>query len=150
MLKEEEKMGLISSTDFIIGGSGFITFQLAGTSNPLCYLSVRNFETDEELARYVNAYNGSDEFATYRADLSKYIGQRVFIELCDYSAFDKIKLDNLITYYEEEPTGMLAIDVKPTFGVFYATNQVNNGDFSQGLNGYTQINLNLLYHYRPR
>ena len=73
--KEEEKMGLISSSDFIVGGSGFITFQLAGTSNPLCYLSVRNFETDEELARYVNPYNGSDEFATYRANLSKHIGR---------------------------------------------------------------------------
>lgn len=140
--KEEEKLGVITSTDFIVGGCGFITFQLAGTSNPLCYLSVRNYDTDEELARYVNPYNDSNEFTTYRADLSKYIGQRVFVELCDYSIRDKIKLDSLFTYYKEEPSGMLAVDVKPSFDVLYPTNQVNNGDFSQGLNGYTQINFN--------
>ena len=134
-----EKTGILRSQDFVVGGSGYITYELGGAKNGLlCYLSVRDAETDEELARFANSVYNESAATIYRADLRRFAGRKVFIELCDYGAGedDYILFDELKTFWETEPAGETAVDILPQF-TDLPTNQLYNGDFSQGLDGYT-------------
>ena len=134
-----EKMGILRSQSFIVGGAGYITYELGGAKNGLlCYLSVRDAETEEELARFYNSAYKTGEITSYRADLRRFAGRKVFFELCDYGAGadDYILFDELETLWESEPAGETAVDILPQFSDL-PTNQLYNGDFSHGLNGYT-------------
>lgn len=134
-----EKMGILRSQSFVVGGSGYITYELGGAKNGLlCFISVRDAETDEELARFCNSVYKEGETTAYRADLRRFAGRKVFLELCDYGAGadDYILFDELKTFWESEPAAETAADILPQFSDL-PTNQLYNGDFSQGLDGYT-------------
>ena len=149
-----QKVGVIRSSVFTLGGCGYITFMLGGGRNgETCYLSVRDADTDEELARYKNekfflssyVLNKNDYYGynlvKYKADLSEYIGKNIFLEFCDYGTaeWDALTIDEIVTYYDTEPdTGALANNIKPVFSGGYVMNNLYNGDFSLGLTGYTQ------------
>ncbi len=141
-----ERIGRLRSTDFILGGTGFITFRLGGGTNPaLAYLSVRRSDDDVEIARFANHEPNQDHPAIltpYKADLSAYLGETLYLELCDYGghAGDYLVFDDFLTYHESEPVEFLiAVDSKPTFPQLFYPNQVPNGDFNLGLANWHEI-----------
>jgi len=142
-----ERMGIMRSRVFELGGSGFITFKLGGAKNQdLCYVSIREADSSIEIARYSNTqfntttlnrgeYFGAN-LVTYKADLSEYLGKKLYIEIADFGGrdWDFITCDSFETYHLSEPeTGIWAQDIKPSFDQFFIPNQLPNGDFSCGL-----------------
>lgn len=155
---DETHTGYLKSSSFEVGGIGKMSFLLGGGRDPrLCYISLHNADTDEELARYYNAYfhdlNNNSlinrgcnlmNMVQYVADISAFIGQNVYIKIVD-NAVDNwglIAVDGFITYYEDEtslPSSYYdAIDILP---VAQSENefQVKNGGFESGdLTGWTK------------
>jgi len=148
-----ERMGILRSSTFTLGGCGFVSFMLGGGKNgDLCYLSVRDVETDEEIARYKNEKFNSTSYSLdknnyyeanlvlYKANLSAYLGRKLRFEFVDLGGrdWDLLTFDEISAYYSSEPTeGILATDIKPSFNDSYVPNVLFNGDFSKGLEGYT-------------
>ncbi len=151
-ISDEGKTGTLTSSTFTVGGSGYITYLLGGGGNPReCYLSVIDAETKVELARFANRYfhdlgiglinRGSNlaNMVYYKADLSKFMGKNVCLQLVDNATSDwgLLTADSFITYYataEAVPTTAYeALDILPK-GVLGADNkyQVKNGDFETG------------------
>lgn len=143
----QEKMGVLRSSSFTLTGSGFITFLLgAGKNSDLTYISVRQVENDKELARYGNHlydFSASEDTVlnSYKADLSAHLHKNLYLEIIDMGANkdNYINVDHIETYHEAIPneTYSDAIDIKTQMNIDYAPNQLYNGDFSLGLNGWT-------------
>ena len=150
-----ERMGVMRSTTFTLGGSGFVSFMLGGGKNKnLCYLSVRDAVTDVEVARYGNEKFHSTSYVLdaenyyeanlvlYKADLREYLGRKLFFEFVDMGGrdWDLLTFDEIVAYHATEPdSGILATDIKPVFDDSYVPNVLSNGDFSQGLKGFKEI-----------
>ncbi len=136
-----ERMGIMRSSIFELSGTGYITFKLGGVGNSdLCYISVKNALADIEVARYSSQNNSyQPTLSQYKADLTNYIGEKLYIEVCDFGGRkgDYITVDSFQTYCEDIPQGIEAVDIKPEFSSLYATNQLPNGDFSDGLSNWT-------------
>lgn len=147
--KWNERMGILRSRVFELGGSGYVTFKLGGAGNSdLCYVSVRAADSDEEIARFGNhqfnqanypqdsdAYYGAN-LVSYKADLSKHLGEKLYIEIVDMGGYewDFITFDSFETYHPAPPEeGVLAQDIKPAFHQAFIPNQLPNGDFKLGL-----------------
>ena len=107
--------GYILSSEFEIGGTGYISFLMSGGNNPeLCYISIIDTETNDEIARYHNELffdNGTGllnkgsnlmNMVQYKADLSKFIGKKVQIKVVDNAtnSWGLICVDSFITCYE--------------------------------------------------
>ena len=157
-IDDEGKTGTLTSSAFKVGGSGYITYLLGGGKNTsLCYLSVLDAETDEELARFGNRYfhdaglqtinRGSNlaNMVYYKANLSAFIGKTVKLQLVDNATNDwgLITADSFITYYANETavptTALEALNVLPKDALGTGSQyQVLNGDFETGdLTGWT-------------
>jgi hypothetical protein len=123
-----ERIGMMRSSVFELGGNGYISYKLGGAKNSdLCYISIRNADTDMEIARYSNQKFNSTDYLTdpfnyyeanligYVADLTDNIGQRMYIEVCDYGGrdWDLLTLDSFNTYLTSVPNYETAIDIKP-------------------------------------
>jgi len=143
---QNEKLGLLRSSEFVLSGSGFITYYLGGATDPnLTYLSVRNAEDDTEVARFGQsadrgAIDDPRQLTLYKADLSDYLGEPLYVELVDAGSHDgnAMIFDDIETYHETTPeTGILATNIVPMFNQPYYTNQVENGSFDEGLTGWT-------------
>jgi len=151
-----ERMGILQSSDFVLGGSGYITFRMGGGRNQdLVYVSIRDALTHQEYARYGNHRFQSANYLTdpqsyfegnlvkYYADLRPHLGKKLYIELVDLGGrdWDLMTFDALETYLETTPTqGVEAINIIPTFDQIYIPNQLINGSFSQGLQSFTISN----------
>lgn len=158
----ESYKGTLTSSPFIVGGSGYITFMLGGGGNPLeCYISIIDAETGEELVRYANRLfndkgtglinNGSNlaNMIMYKADLSEFMGKSLQIRVVDNAEnnWGLITVDSFVTYYKEAESvpakANLAVDIKPqplpdTLLGEGNPYQVLNGDFESGdLTGWT-------------
>lgn len=158
----ESYKGTLTSSPFIVGGSGYITFMLGGGGNPLeCYISIIDAETGEELVRYANRLfndkgtglinNGSNlaNMIMYKADLSEFMGRSLQIRVVDNAEnnWGLITVDSFVTYYKEAESvpakANLAVDIKPqplpdTLLGEGNPYQVLNGDFESGdLTGWT-------------
>ena len=158
----EHHKGTLTSSAFIVGGSGYITYLLGGGGNPLeCYISIIDAETGEELARYANRLfndkgigiinNGSNlaNMVWYKADLSAFMGRSLKIRVVDNgtSNWGLITVDSFVTYYKEmvavPEKANLAKDIKPetpSETILGENNpyQVLNGGFETGdLTGWT-------------
>ena len=158
----ESNKGTLTSSAFVVGGSGYITYLLGGGGNPLeCYLSVIDATTEEEVARFSNKWftdlgtglinNGSNlaNMVWYKADLSEFMGRTLKLRLVDNATngWGLLTADSFVTYYKTEsavPTkAKLAEDIKPEpkpDTVLGEDNQyqVLNGDFETGdLTGWT-------------
>ncbi len=156
----EKEPGTLTSSEFEIGGSGWMTFKLGGGKNPmLCYISVVDTETDEELARFTNrmfsdrgesTINSGSNLANmvwYKADLSAFIGRKVKIVITDNATGDwgLLTVDSFVTYYQTYASvpkkanvaiNMLTLAVLGEGSKY----QVLNGDFETGsLYGWTMI-----------
>ena len=158
----ESHKGTLTSSSFIVGGTGYISFMLGGGGNPLeCYISIIDAETGEELVRYANRLfndkgigiinNGSNlaNMVWYKADLSEFMGRSLKIRIVDNSTsnWGLITADSFVTYYKDEVSipakANLAVDIKPapSSDTILGENdpyQVLNGDFETGdLTGWT-------------
>ena len=131
----EGNTGVLTSSVFEIGGSGYITYMLGG-GNVFCYVQVIDSTTGEILARYRQQAREDAVLKFYVADLSAYIGRSVRIQLVDNATHDWgcVSFDNVVTYYENAPEGMRAIDVKY---------EIVNGSFESGKEGWRQNGDNL-------
>jgi fructan beta-fructosidase len=144
-----EKMGIMRSSSFVLGGSGCITFKMgAGSNGDLNYMSVRRFADNYEIARYENSrFNISslwtsstycaENLVVYQADLSDYINETLYLEIVDLGVreYNFLTLDSINTFNSVIPVeGYQAIDIKPSLPNTNINNQIPNGDFSDGLN----------------
>ncbi len=161
-ISDEAGKGTLTSSAFVVGGSGYITYLLGGGGNPLeCYISIIDAETGEELARFANRLfddrgtgiinNGSNlaNMVMYKADLSEFMGRSLKIRVVDNatSNWGLITVDSFVTYYKDEAgvpaKANLAVDIKPeplpdTVLGENDPYQVLNGDFESGdLTGWT-------------
>ena len=152
--------GVMRSSEFVLGGSGYVSFKLGGCSdNSKTYIRfmVVNGEEAVEVARYSNFKYWNYQFpyvqngmkllnlVQYYADLSKYIGETMYVEVVDNNSSSDdlgcIVLDSVQTYWEEKP---LWIDSESFFASYDADimieseYQVTNGGFETGdLTGWT-------------
>ncbi len=101
----EGNTGTLTSSEFTVGGCGWMTFLLGGGKNTdLCYVSIIDAETSTELLRFANKNMLSQEgsLVKYRADLSSIMGKKVKIQIVDNAVNDwgLITVDSFITHYE--------------------------------------------------
>lgn len=100
----EGNTGTLTSSEFTVGGCGWMTFLLGGGKNTdLCYVSIIDAETSTELLRFANKNMLSQEgsLVKYRADLSSIMGKKVKIQIVDNAVNDwgLITADSFITHY---------------------------------------------------
>ena len=129
----EGNTGVLTSSVFEIGGSGYITYMLGG-GNALCYVQVIDSTTNEVLVRYRQQARNDAVLVKYVADLSAYMGRSVRIQVVDNAtnSWGCVSFDNVITYHTITPEGLVAIDVKETMKY-----EIVNGSFENGLDGWT-------------
>ncbi|MBR2381249.1 MAG: hypothetical protein IKA84_01990 [Clostridia bacterium] len=96
--------GTLTSSTFIIGGCGYITFKLGGGYNPECYIEIVDADTETVIAKYHNDYadNNEGRMFQFKADLTEYMGREVYIRVVDnaHEAWGCLAVDSFITYYE--------------------------------------------------
>ena len=96
--------GTLTSSNFIIGGCGFITFKLGGGYNSECYIEIVDASTGEAIAKYHNDNADSNEgyMFCFKADLTEFMGKEVYIKVVDNAseAWGCLAVDSFITYYE--------------------------------------------------
>lgn len=119
----EGGMGVVTSSTFTLGGSGFMTFKLGGNGG---YVSIYN-DQDVELARFVNSEFADINFPhvdqgmrlanmeLYRVDLTDFasLGDTLYIKITDNttSGWGIMTFDSFFTHYEVAPTeGVLALN----------------------------------------
>lgn len=149
-IAHEGGKGTLTSSAFTVGGTGTITYLLGGGGNPaLCYLSVIDAETGEELARFANRYfhdlgtgllnRGSNlaNMVYYKADLSAFLGRKVKLQLADNAenGWGLLTADSFITYYANAnavpKNANEALDILPKRETENEY-QVKNGGFETG------------------
>jgi hypothetical protein len=111
----EGAKGSLKSSTFKVGGIGFITFKLGGGYNEECYIEIRSAENDGLLAKYHNDNTADNEgkMFQYKADLTGFMGQEVYIVVVDNAEnnWGCLAVDSFITYYEQSenlPSAILA------------------------------------------
>jgi hypothetical protein len=159
--QSSERMGYLRSTDFILGGSGWMSFKLGGGKySEFAYVSIRETGTNIEVARFGNRWfddktrasvvygdsisNAEAFLFPYYFDLSTVsdLGDSLYILLCDTSAYDWsiLSADSFITYYASAPSPSadeLAENILPAvLGVGLAVNSIPNGNFDTNYDGW--------------
>ena len=154
--------GVMRSSQFTLGGSGYISFKLGGCKdNFKTYMSVILVEDENEyeVARFSNYQYWDFQFPyvangmrllnmnQYYADLSQYLGKTLYFELVDENSSDEdlgcITIDDIQTYYPEKPNWYTSVafeckpDITPDIEIV-SKYQVLNGTFESGdLTGWT-------------
>ena len=132
----EKNVGTLTSSTFVVGGSGFVTFKVGAMRDEnYVYVDVVDANTKEILARYYNGlWEGTDcTLVAYKADLSAFMGREVFFRISDNadSGYGLFFADSFETYYDNEPEGF-----NPATPVSYAVSgtiyDVFNGSFEMG------------------
>lgn len=156
--KLEGGQGELTSSSFILGGTGHITYSLGGAKDPRkVYVSLLDAETKEELGRYGNPYfndlgegainKGSNlmNMLPYDLDASAYLGRRLQIQLVDHSSSDwgLLSFDSLCTYHPSLlsiPEGSyIAQNCLPSLHGEEDSYEILNGNFESGdLTGWTK------------
>ncbi len=100
----EDAHGVLTSSDFTVGGCGLITFKLGGGYNPECYIEIVDAETDVAIAKYHNDNESHNEgrMFLFKADLTEFMGRNVYIRVVDNASADWgcLAVDSFITHYE--------------------------------------------------
>ena len=140
----EAAVGTLTSSSFIVGGSGYVTFKLgAMRDGNYVYVDVVDAYTKEIVARYYNGLwsertedrKSGCTLIAYKANLSEFMGRELFFRLSDNadSGYGLFFVDSFITYYETEPEGFnvaTPVDYEVS-GTIY---DVFNGGFEMGGN----------------
>jgi hypothetical protein len=153
----EERMGHMRSSNFVLTGSGWISFKLGGgKTTSLAYVSVRKTSDNTEVARFGNRHwnnttlagqgNAEAYMFQYYYDLSDYIGTSLYFTLTDSSSYNWtiLSADAFNTYYPTALTpsaDQTAVDIIPviygagsatsTFQTFYTG--IDNWQDPQGI-----------------
>ena len=100
----EAAHGTLTSSKFIIGGCGYITFKLGGGYNPECYIEIVDASTNVAIAKYHNdnADHNEGRMFQFKADLTQFMGREVYIRVVDNAsnAWGCLAVDSFITHYE--------------------------------------------------
>ncbi len=125
----EGNRGVLTSSAFELGGTGYISFMLGGGLNELCFVQVIDATTGEILARYHQQAFEDAVLKTHVADLSAYIGRTLRIQVVDqaYNNWGCVSFDNVVTYHTSKPAGLEAINI---YGDLKYT--IDNGSFETG------------------
>ncbi|MDY0100914.1 MAG: hypothetical protein WCZ47_00080 [Bacilli bacterium] len=162
-----ERMGYLRSSNFILGGSGWISFKIGGGRAPsFAFVSVRRVIDDYEVARFGNRHFNNTTIATtqygssisnaeaflfqYYFDLTSLddvnLGDELYFVLNDISGYDWsiLSADSFYTYLPDAPEpdeDELAINILPTvLGIDTADNSIKNGKFDTDLSDWTVQN----------
>ena len=132
----EGNKGSLTSSAFVLGGTGWISFKLGGGGHEMCYVQVIDAVTGEVLAKYHQQAQRDAILIQYVADLSAHIGRTVRIQVIDQAenGWGCVSFDHVVTYYPEGvalPEGIVANDIKvvPNY-------TIENGSFENGLDGW--------------
>ena len=132
--------GTLTSSAFVVGGSGWITYKL-GAARPadLVYIEIVENGTNAVLERFGNhlwaqTTDGVLSCCTlipYRANLSALLGKSVYIRIVDKATVNHgmIFADSFVTYYAQEPSGD---DFKLAVSDLARKYRVANGGFGTG------------------
>ena len=147
---EESASGTLISSEFVIGGSGFITYKLGAAKNAdQVYIDIIEKDTGAILARYYNnlwqdrtdGVKSGCTLVAYKADLHEHIGKTAYIRISDYACADYglFFVDSFVTYYaseDEVPAGFnSALALKAPENI---KNEIINAGFGTGdLTGWT-------------
>ncbi len=158
-----EATGKMRSQEFIVAGSGYVSFKLGGCmDNSLTYLRFVLVEEDREteVARFSNVKYKNFQFpyvangmkllnlVQYYADFSAFLGKTIYIEAVDENTSSDdlgcMVIDSVVTYYESRPEFMyereafeLAVNYEYESVSEY---QVRNGTFETGdFTGWTVV-----------
>ena len=116
----------VRSTNFTLAGSGFISVRMGGHA-----AAVRVYKADGTEVGYYQQNRFSDEnfpslaaggswadMGTYVIDLSAYLGEELYIELCDeqVEGWAHAFFDEIVTYYETAPDYANSADTVPDGG----------------------------------
>ena len=101
----------LKSSTFTLGGSGWISFKMAGNA-----AAVKVYKADgTQIAYYKNTAFADVSFPNIN-DLSDYLGEELYVELCDETAegWAVAFFDDIVTYYETAPN-IAALSDKVSF-----------------------------------
>lgn len=138
----EGHRGYLSTRPFIVGGTGWITFKLGGGRNAgLVNVQIINTSTGEILKAFGNT-NWTDadcrgcQMNAYKADISEFMGQEVYIRVVDAATnnYGVLFFDSLDTYHLEQPGDEYAVSTPVDL-----YNVINGGFESGTLNGSWEI-----------
>jgi hypothetical protein len=159
-------MGHLRSTNFTLGGSGWISFKLGGgKTNSTAYVSIRSSVDNTEVARFGNPNFNNSTISTAQygstptdseAFMYQYyfnlgsvatIGDSYYITLNEMSSYAWciLSADSIITYYPTAPTpgaNMTATNIVPSILLAgSATASIPNGTFDTGdFTGWQNVN----------
>lgn len=156
----QERMGHLRSSNFVLGGSGYVSFKLGGGKNSsFAYVSIRRASDNEEVARFGNRHfnkteidgakvcdNGEAYMFEYYYDLSAYLGQSLYFVITDASSSDwcVMSADSFVTYYAQAPAtteDTLAVNILPAIlGVDTVDNSIKNGGLTENLEQWQDVN----------
>jgi acid phosphatase type 7 len=159
----QERMGMMKSSNFVLGGSGYLSFRLGGGKNTAtAYLSVRDALTHEEIARYGNRHFGNTSIASvqyglsianaeaflfqYYADLRAYVGDELYLVLVDGASheWNVLALDDVQTYLPvvgHISSQQLAQNITPQISqTGSAPNSFTNGSMTSNLDQWENPN----------
>ncbi|MFD0670845.1 GH32 C-terminal domain-containing protein [Cohnella sp. GCM10027633] len=148
----EAETGVVRSSTFLLGGSGWISFKIGGAKNQSkVFINIVDADTGTVIARYGNSEFADTNFPDpesgmrlanmeqYKADLSTHLGKQLYVEIIDYATNDwgLIFADAFFMYHEAEPAeGVVATDIKPDFDRY----QIDNPSFETGnISGWTIV-----------
>lgn len=133
----EGNRGTLTSSAFVLGGTGYISFKLGGGGSEHCYVQIIDVATGDVLARYHQQAQQDAKLIQYVADLSAHLGKTVRIQVVDYasSGWGCVSFDNVVTYYASVDSLPEAITAN---NIFHGNYDVNNGSFENGLDGWHQ------------
>lgn len=140
----ESAVGTLTSSTFIVGGSGFVTYKVgAMRDGNYVYVDVVDANSKVILARF---YNGLWQERTndvksgctlieYKADLSQFAGREVFFRISDNanSGYGLFFADSFNTYYAVEPS-VANVATPVDYAVSGTIYDVFNGGFEMGNN----------------
>ena len=136
---EEKAVGTLTSSTFVVGGSGFVTFKVGAMRDEnYVYVDVVDANTKQILVRYYNelwveADLSGCKLIAYKADLSAFAGKEVFFRISDNadSGYGLFFADSFVTYYENEPEGFNSATLV-SYTVSGTIYDVFNGSFEMG------------------
>lgn len=163
--QSEERMGYLRSSDFTLGGSGWISFKMGGARySALAYLSIRRTSDNYEVARFGNPnFNNTTLASTqygssitnaeaflfqYYFDLSSVgtLGESYYFLFCDMNAkyWSVISVDSVVSYLPTAPSTTsdnLATNIVPSISTSGADNTIKNGYFATNMDNWTSIDI---------
>ncbi|MBQ8294946.1 MAG: hypothetical protein IJX87_00770 [Clostridia bacterium] len=143
----EGNKGVLTSSVFTVGGSGWLTYKLGGAKNSdVVYVDVVEAETGVILKRAYNqkhrfeevdGFKFGCELNAYKMNLSAYVGKNVYLRFNDWASsdFGLFFLDEVDALYLADPQGFTLANEVAHQNTIY---DLYNGNFDNDMNGWTK------------